>query len=242
MNSLRKLLNDTGKKTLLGIFPHPDDETFASGGLFLEAKKMGWKTILICLTQGDAGKNSLKKSTENIKDIRKKELTEATQILNINKVYLLNFMDGKLKENENEWSDKLRDLIREISPSIIVSLDHSGITGHPDHIILSVKLLDIIRTSKSKPILLWSSPTRLNKLVNRSSKTKEFFSTPDLKLPLPLQATLNKYKAFTSHKSQIPSVMFKIGAFLLFILEHKELFHQVNLNEKYEYKFVDFEI
>lgn len=39
------------------VFPHPDDETMASGGLLLAAKRLGWKTVVVVLTKGGAGEN-----------------------------------------------------------------------------------------------------------------------------------------------------------------------------------------
>ncbi|KKQ37647.1 MAG: hypothetical protein US53_C0013G0006 [Candidatus Woesebacteria bacterium GW2011_GWA1_37_7] len=61
MQDLSTYINVIGAKKLMAIFPHPDDGSFVSAGLFLNAEKLGISTYLLCLTKGGRGINSYKK-------------------------------------------------------------------------------------------------------------------------------------------------------------------------------------
>lgn len=42
MIDLKSYLHQINNKTLVTVFPHPDDETLPTGGLLLEAKRAKW--------------------------------------------------------------------------------------------------------------------------------------------------------------------------------------------------------
>ena len=42
-------------KTILGIWAHPDDEVFVSGGLMADAVRRGDRVVSLHLTRGEAG-------------------------------------------------------------------------------------------------------------------------------------------------------------------------------------------
>jgi LmbE family N-acetylglucosaminyl deacetylase len=241
MKDLAEIFEKIDKKTLVAVFPHPDDETFASGGILLKAHELGWKTIVITLTKGGAGQNAIKNSNEKLKLIREKEYLAATRELNVSYFRLMEFPDGNLRETEERWSKIVLELLNKINPGLIITFDHSGITGHPDHIILSVKLKDLIKEVNSRPILIWYCAYGFDKVFNKSSGTYDLFSIPTHKLRLPLPYRIKKVKAFLKNKSQIPNLKFKMEILSMFILSN-DYFHLVNMEKDYEYRFVDFKI
>ncbi len=124
-------------KPVVGIFAHPDDESFGPGGtLAIFAKTRPVYTI--CVTNGDAGLNSSKK-TKALALIRREELIESGKILGVKKVYLLDYGDGTLSNNlYHEIADKIEKILREINPEIIMTFEPRGISGHIDHIAVSM--------------------------------------------------------------------------------------------------------
>ncbi|OGM25554.1 hypothetical protein A2715_05920 [Candidatus Woesebacteria bacterium RIFCSPHIGHO2_01_FULL_39_32] len=236
MLDLHISLNKTSVNKLLAIFPHPDDESFCTAGLFQLAQKNDIKTTLICLTKGERGTNSL--GVGNLKKIRTKELELAAEVLGIDELLNWDFPDLNLKDTKKIWSEKLKRKIDKLNPDIIVTFDHSGITGHPDHIVVSTEVLHILKEMKKPPSLLWRIPDEQEKAFFRENSSLIFASKPTHILKYGFSETLNKIKAIYTHASQMKSFRFKIQILEWFLFDHKELYCKVDLNKKYTHKFV----
>src|SRR3990170_7321956 len=112
ISKISDLFPKTNKdKKLLAIYAHPDDEALRIGGILYKAYKENIKTYLICLTKGEKGSVGKKIPEEKLRKIRKKELFAAAGVLNITKIYALNFPDGKLKTYQDEVESRLEKLI-----------------------------------------------------------------------------------------------------------------------------------
>lgn len=223
------------------IFPHPDDESFSCGGVLLKAKKLGYKTVVVTLTNGDAGKNYLPNPTERLAKTRIRELGKSIKILHVDTLELGNFSDAKLNVTEKRWSKWLTQIIAKHRPGIIISYDHSGITGHPDHISLSIGLKMIVQAKKLDAKLFYVTfPKKLCKYF--TTKTRKYFTEPNYFFNYGVGIT--KLKSLLVHKSQGFPQNKKLFLFLLylFLVIHTEWYHEVDLNKKYSYRFVDFSI
>jgi N-acetylglucosamine malate deacetylase 2 len=119
------------------IFAHPDDEAFGPGGtIALLAEKNN--VYLICITNGDAGKDS-SKETRDLGEVRREELQRSAKILGIKKVILLSYKDGSLNNNlYHEIADKLVKYLSKLKPDTLLTFEPSGISGHIDHIAVSM--------------------------------------------------------------------------------------------------------
>ncbi len=123
---------------LVCIFAHPDDEAFGPSGTIATLSTRRDVTIL-CATNGNAV-------------IREKELSTSARILGVKNVIFLNFKDGNL--NNNSYHDLARSIqthLEAIKPSTLLTFDLNGISGHLDHIAVSLvttyvfRRLDFIR-------------------------------------------------------------------------------------------------
>lgn len=125
------------KQSVVGIFAHPDDETFGPGGtLALYAQK--YDIYLICATNGD-GKQGNRKKEKELGKIRKKELQASAEILGVKKVFFLGYRDGSLQHNVyHEIADKVLTILQKIQPAILVTFEPRGVSGHIDHIVMSM--------------------------------------------------------------------------------------------------------
>lgn len=227
------LKNWQGKKTLLVVYPHPDDETMASGGLLLAAKKLGWQTIVVILTKGGAGQIHIHAKGRSLKSIRVEELKKAAQILKVDELIIGDFDDGKLREQKAKWQKWLNEQIAKYDPGIVVTYDHTGITGHPDHISLSVSL----RNTQSK--LFWSTVPQDFRFLN--PLVKEFAPGPTHTLALKGD-WYKKYLAASAHKSQALGKGWPVPLWLGLYLYKTEWYHEVEAKKDYKYKYVSFEI
>ncbi len=125
-------------KPVVGIFAHPDDEAFGPGGtLAILAKKRD--VYLICVTNGDAGMNSSEKKEAILSEIRREELLESVNVLGIKKVFFLDYKDGSLSNNlYHEIAEKIQQILQKLKPEILITHDTLGVTGHLDHIAVSM--------------------------------------------------------------------------------------------------------
>lgn len=125
------------KKIIIGIFAHPDDEAFGPGGTLVKLSKEN-DVYLICVTNGGSGQNSLN-SKKNLGEIRSLELRESAKVLGVKEVYFLGFEDGNLSNNlYHKVADEIKKVLDEIKPDIIITFEPRGVSGHIDHIAVSM--------------------------------------------------------------------------------------------------------
>ncbi len=241
MNNFKDILKSQKvNKHLMVVFPHPDDETVATGGLLLYANKYGFKTTVVTLTKGGAGKCYINKKGRTLEDIRTEELKSSVDILKVDNLIILNFRDSELRESTKEVKEKLKKIIVKENPSILITYDHSGFTGHPDHISLSLSVFDIVKEIKNKPVLYWVSILPLLSKFVFNSKTVKYYQKPTHVLNIGLYWIL-KLKATLKHKSQdVGSGNILLHLYLAIF--HYEWYYKVDLNKMYKHKFVYFKI
>lgn len=236
MDNLKNLLENNKGKSLLAIFPHPDDESFVAGGLFQVAKEIGLKTTLVCLTKGERGISSFK--IGELRKIKEKEINSAVTILGIDELHLFAYPDAGLRDTKSGWTGDVKKIIEKVNPAIIITFDHSGITGHPDHIATCVDILEIVKALKEKPILLWRVPDNQELKYFRKNEALKFASAANLKLDYGIGKSIKKLKAIYSYKSQMHSFIYRLHLLDWFLFDHWELYYQVDLDKNYNYRFV----
>ena len=183
MKNVDDLLDKIKKKQLLVIFPHPDDETVMTTGLIQRALKRNWNVKVVCLTAGEAGQIHTNGNGKSLINIRKSEMTKAIQVLGVDDFKVCDFPDGNIKTTK-AWKKYLFKKLRWDEYGLVVTYDHSGVTGHPDHIALSVEVKSQISKlqNESRPVLLWVSMKGLSKEIMVNSKVIPFFVEADYKL------------------------------------------------------------
>ncbi len=122
---------------LLGIFAHPDDETFCIGGTLAKYIASGAEAMVVSFTRGEAGqiRDAAVATRRTLGEQRARELELACQALGVQHVRCLDYGDGKLKGiPQTELVGRAVGLIREFRPHVLFTFDESGAYGHPDHI------------------------------------------------------------------------------------------------------------
>lgn len=126
-------------KKLLAVFAHPDDEAFGPGGTLARCAAEGAEIHLLCATRGEAGKSSKTSTAASLGLIREKELIKSARILGTEKVEFLDFIDGTLSNSlYHKLAEKIIKKIDEFKPQILVTTERLGISGHLDHIAVSM--------------------------------------------------------------------------------------------------------
>lgn len=127
------------RPVLLGIFPHPDDESYAAGGTLAKASAAGAGVYVLCATRGGAGQNRTGEPAggETLGDVREQELAAACAALGVHPPRVLDYPDGTLSTVDlPEAVGRVVQVIRELRPDVVVTLGADGVYGHPDHIAL----------------------------------------------------------------------------------------------------------
>ena len=192
MMDLRTQLKKLQGETLMGIYPHPDDETMASGGLLQVAKRVGMKTVVVTHTHGDKGKVFVPKNGRTTSEIRKDELANACKLLSVDSLILESFPDGELRKTKSQWKRRVKQIIQKEKPALVVTYDHSGITGHPDHIVLSLELFKMLKTMRSRPELWWMTAPRKFAKLFANHEVLDMMTEPIYYLPLTWSERLRK--------------------------------------------------
>lgn len=125
--------------TIMGIWAHPDDETFIMAGLMAAAVQNGQTVVCVTATKGEAGSRDEQKwPPEMLGELRAAELDRALDIVGVKHHYWLGYRDGGCHEvNDDEAAGKLLPLLENFQPDTIITFSPDGVTGHLDHIAVS---------------------------------------------------------------------------------------------------------
>ncbi|MBT3351082.1 MAG: PIG-L family deacetylase [Nitrospinaceae bacterium] len=123
---------------ILHVYAHPDDESFGNPGTISLYASRGAPVSLVCLTHGEAGETNGICKPEELGSVRAGELRKAAGILGISRLDLWDYPDGGLGDVDNEEAiARLIEAYELISPEVVVTFADDGITGHPDHLVVS---------------------------------------------------------------------------------------------------------
>lgn len=142
-------------RKLLVVTAHPDDEAFGPAGTIAKYADLGVEVHLLCATRGEAGKWHNKKiqipksklqkekiqiiEEARIEHVREKELLKSAKILGVKRVEFLDFIDGTLcNANYHTLAGKISKKINSFKPQVIMTIERLGVSGHLDHIAVSL--------------------------------------------------------------------------------------------------------
>jgi LmbE family N-acetylglucosaminyl deacetylase len=202
-------------RTILGIWAHPDDEVFASGGLMADAVRRGDRVVCLHLTRGEAGLYYRQVwPARELASVRSAELAASLARLGVSEQRFLDLPDGGLCLAA--WEDivaRLHDELVDVDPDVIVTFGSDGFTGHPDHKALSAWVSTAVR--------LWNRPRarvlhavvprtwkeavvhRLNEFDFFSPGHPKFSGVNDISVHLDDELVGAKVEALRAHESQM---------------------------------------
>jgi bacillithiol biosynthesis deacetylase BshB1 len=109
--------------TILAIAAHRDDVELTCGGTLIKAVKLGQRTAILDLTQGEMG-------TRGSADLRRKEAERAAEIIGCSARENLELPDAAI-ENTPRTRTALARAIRRYQPRVVIAPPLEG--RHPDH-------------------------------------------------------------------------------------------------------------
>jgi LmbE family N-acetylglucosaminyl deacetylase len=128
MDANRGIVAVAGLGSILGVWAHPDDETYLSGGLVATARRAGSRVVVATATRGEDGGEPAR---------REAELGAALAALGVAEHRWLGFADGACDAvAPSAGAAALERLLAEVRPDTILTFGADGVTGHPDHVAL----------------------------------------------------------------------------------------------------------
>jgi LmbE family N-acetylglucosaminyl deacetylase len=132
-----------GPITLVGIWAHPDDETYLSAVLMRRVVEAGGRVVVITATAGERG---VPAAADGSHPSRSDELSRALDAVGVHEVLMGGIPDGSCsQEDPGERAAEVAALLDEIQPDAVVTFGPDGITGHPDHVAVSAWTLAACR-------------------------------------------------------------------------------------------------
>ncbi|WP_084960502.1 PIG-L deacetylase family protein [Thermoactinospora rubra] len=127
------MMRDLG--TVLGIWAHPDDEAYLSGGLMAMARDHGSRVVCVTATRGELGTpDPVEWPPHRLAAARTRELARCLEILGVTEHHWLGYRDGACAEvPPSDAVTRLGEIIDRVRPGTVVTFGPDGITGHPDH-------------------------------------------------------------------------------------------------------------
>ncbi len=217
---------------VLGVWAHPDDETFASG-TFAKLAAKGKRVLLVYATSGDAGRDRTNRglSGESLGQEREQEMRNAAKALELSTEPLfLRYPDGKVYDYWDEVIGSVRSIIAKTSPAVVITFGPDGYYGHADHIAVGQIAGRAFDDSGTPSHLLHAALSRsTNNIIVRAGGGNRFKPVDDKFITYKVDIkghVNNRVGAMQAHKTQFDERTVAQMRQLL-ALTHKEEFVEV---------------
>ena len=130
-----------GLQRILGVFAHPDDETSGCAGTFMRYAGEGAHITVVTATRGEKGAlgtGGLTIAREDLPKVREQEQRTVARLLGVADIIYLGHIDGEVKHVPlARLTARLRGIMEQEQPQVVITFGPLGISKHPDHIAVS---------------------------------------------------------------------------------------------------------
>ena len=121
--------------TVLGVWAHPDDETYLSAGLMAAAVRSGSRVVCVTATRGEGGStDEALWPSAAMAEVRERELLRSFEVLGVTEHRFLDLpdidMDTGLPES---GAAAVHAVMAEVRPDTVLTFGPDGMTGHRAH-------------------------------------------------------------------------------------------------------------
>lgn len=123
--------------TILGVWGHPDDETYISGGTMARAVRAGASVTCVTATRGELGSPDRQRWPPGpaLAAVRTAELEAALAVLGVTDHVWLDYPDGGCdRVDDDEAVQRVCAVIERVRPDTVLTFGPNGGNGHGDHI------------------------------------------------------------------------------------------------------------
>lgn len=189
------------RKTLVAVFAHPDDESFGPSGTLHKYSKTH-DVYILCATKGENGGVGKKLGT-----LRAAELEKSAKLIGAKKVFFLGFIDGTLSNSMyHKLAAKIESKLKELKPEIVITFEPRGVSGHIDHIVVSMVTTYVFNKLPFIKSLLYFclSQDKRNTFGDYFIYFPQGYKKSEIKKTVDVSGVWDlKVKAMLTHKSQL---------------------------------------
>lgn len=142
---------------MLGIWAHPDDESYLTAGVMMRAAGLGHRVVCVTASRGEQGSTDPERwpPGPGLAQLRTEESEQAMTIYGVDEHHWLDYPDGGVAPvDTGEAVDRIMALIGDFVPDLLVTFPPSGLTGHPDHQAVSRWTDEVHRRLRHRPQVL----------------------------------------------------------------------------------------
>ena len=209
---------------MLGLWAHPDDETYLSAGLMALVRAAGNHVVCVHADRRRAGyRRPGHLVVGAARGRRTQEVRTALRIVGVSHRWSLGLPDGGCADvDEPQAVTRLAACIDRVRPDTIVTFGPDGITGHPDHVAVArvggagLAPYATNGTAAAGGEQRGEGPGvrgRLRRGRHRRARRRRHAPDADIALEVRLDERLadRKLRALLAHESQMDPVVDRIG-------------------------------
>ena len=198
---------DNGEyKRALVIAAHPDDADLGVGGTISKLSLNGWEIRYLIVTDGAKGTNDIKKTYDELVNIRQKEQISSAACTGVTDVKFLGYPDGELYSSKDLRQLLVKE-IREFRPFTVYTHDpepiliNNQIVNHSDHRTTGFETINAIYPSIRDPKYF---PEHFHKgILPHKVRELILWGTNNVNYEVDITATIkDKLRALIAHESQ----------------------------------------
>lgn len=192
---------------IVGIFAHPDDEAFGPGGTLAKFAQSN-EVYLICATSGETATGEI---DGKLGEERQEEIRKSCAVLGIKDIFFLEYVDGALCNNRyHEIAEKVQGILKKVQPDILITFEPHGVSGHIDHIVMSMITQFVFpKIPSAKKLMMYCNTYERSLLMHNNYFIYYPYGYKDSEIDEVVDVSdvwETKVKAMYQHKSQIQDI------------------------------------
>lgn len=211
--------------TVLGVWAHPDDETYLLAGIMADSVRKGQRVVCVTATRGEEGSwDEERWPTPEMGKVREAELEESLRILGVTEHVWLDYYDGTCAAVPTEEGvSRVAKILEDLNADSVFTFGPDGMTDHADHKAVCAWTTEAFdRVAQPGAKLYYATQTvewaqefvpRLQKFNTFAKGTPPITPTEQLAIDFKLSPDLLelKLKAIEAHTSQVAGMLKAFG-------------------------------
>jgi LmbE family N-acetylglucosaminyl deacetylase len=212
--------------TILGVWAHPDDETYLSAGLMADAVDRGSRVVCVTATRGEGGSMDEERwPPDTMAAVRERELLRGLARIGVTEHHWLDYPDIDMDTPlPDEGGERVREIMADVQPDTVLTFGPDGMTGHLAHMSVcewATQAFHDVAPSRSRLHYATMTPAYVEEFRAIFEPLEMFRpGTPPVTPPEELSIDLalddealdRKFGAIQEHESQIGYIVDAIGA------------------------------
>ncbi|MBW3605840.1 MAG: PIG-L family deacetylase [Actinobacteria bacterium] len=171
--------------SVLGVWAHPNDETYLSAGLMAAAADAGQRVVCVNATRGEHGTpDPVRWPPDCLARTSDHEIAAAMAVLGVDDHRCFGLEDGTLADLDPDHGvQRVAAVIDEVRPDTVVAFGPDGMTGHADHRTISAWTTAAWRATGAQARLSYATVT--DAFVDEYAEVNEELGVFQPEFPLP---------------------------------------------------------